>query len=115
MSSRNKVNEINVSRSFSKYQGPDIDPSEILGAGFFRNESSAVRDVNSTEDLNKAWFTTAKDKEALIDKGIAWKQGAWSQEVGFIWFNFLSTTGLNNSVETIILQGWCRVVCRLQF
>ena len=62
-------------------QGPDIDPSEILGSGFSRNESSAVRDVNSTEDLNKAWFTTAKDKEALIDKGIAWKQGAWSQEV----------------------------------
>lgn len=61
-------------------KGPDIDPAEILGAGFCRNESSAVRDVNSTEDLNKAWFTTAKDKEALIDKGINWKQGAWSQE-----------------------------------
>ena len=40
-----------------------------------------MRDVNSSEDLNKAWFTTAKDKEALIDKGVNWKQGAWSQEV----------------------------------
>ena len=76
------------------FQGPDIDPSEILGPGFGRSESSAVRDVNSTEDLNKAWFTTAKDKEALIDKGINWKQGAWSQEVLSFLRSSLFTLGI---------------------
>jgi len=59
-------------------KGPDIDPSVFLSTNF--NESAAVRDVNSTDDLNKAWFTTSKDKEALLDKGVVWKQGAWSQE-----------------------------------
>lgn len=79
--------------------GPVGDP---VGPG---NGSVVVREISATQDINQAWFTTKEDKDALVDKGINWKQGTWAaDEVNILNDNILhycKTRGIEDPAEVI--------------